>query len=107
MKNPEEVRAAFENAKAAQAPLIVGAPSPEVMDATEAAVKEFNIPLAVHNHGPRTSTTLAARGDGGDQKRDKRLGVCMDVGHTVRAGVDPVKAVPSAARGCSTCTERT
>ena len=94
MKNPEEVRAAFEYAKAAQAPLIVGAPSPEVMDATEAAVKEFNIPLAVHNHGPEDKHYPSPREVmAAIKKRDKRMGVCMDVGHTVRAGVDPVKAV--------------
>lgn len=94
MKSPEEVRAAFEYAKAAQAPLIVGAPSPEVLDATEAAVKAFDIPIAIHNHGPEDKhfpsplDVLAAI-----KKRDKRVGVCMDVGHTVRANVDPVKAV--------------
>jgi sugar phosphate isomerase/epimerase len=94
MKSPEEVTAAFEYAKAAQAPLIVGAPSPEVLDATEAAVKQFNIPIAIHNHGPEDKhfpsplDVLAAI-----KKRDKRVGICMDVGHTVRANVDPVKAV--------------
>ena len=94
MKTPDEVKAAFEYARAAQAPLIVGAPSPEVMDATEAAVKQFDIPIAIHNHGPEDKhfpsplDVLAAI-----KKRDKRMGVCMDVGHTVRANVDPVKAV--------------
>jgi inosose dehydratase len=94
MKTPEEVKAAFEYAKAAQAPLIVGAPSPEMLDATEAAVKEFNIPIAIHNHGPEDKhypsplDVLAAI-----KKRDRRVGICMDVGHTVRANVDPVKAV--------------
>ena len=94
MKNPEEVRAAFEYAKAAQAPLIVGAPSPEVLDATEAAVKEFNIPIAIHNHGPEDKHYPSPREVmAAIKKRDKRMGVCMDVGHTVRANVDPVKAV--------------
>jgi inosose dehydratase len=94
MKTPEEVRAAFEYARAAQAPLIVGAPSPEVLDAVEAAVKEFNLPLAVHNHGPEDKHYPSPRDVlAAIRKRDRRLGVCMDVGHTVRAGVDPVKAV--------------
>lgn len=94
MKSPEEVRKGFEYAKAAQAPLIVGAPNPELLDAVEAAVKEFNIPIAIHNHGPEDKHYPSPREVmAAIKKRDKRVGVCMDVGHTVRAGVDPVKAV--------------
>lgn len=94
MKSPEEVRRGFEYAKAAQAPLIVGAPNPELLDAVEAAVKEFDIPIAIHNHGPEDKHYPSPREVmAAIKKRDKRVGVCMDVGHTVRAGVDPVKAV--------------
>ena len=94
MKSEEEVRRAFEYAKAAQAPLIVGAPSPELLDVVEQAVKQYDLPLAIHNHGPEDKHYPSPREIlAVIKKRDRRLGVCMDVGHTVRAGVDPVRSV--------------
>jgi inosose dehydratase len=94
MKSEDEVRRAFEYARAAGSPLIVGAPDPALLDLVEKSVKEFDLPLAIHNHGPEDKhyptprSILAAV-----KKRDKRLGVCMDVGHTLRSGMDPVASV--------------
>lgn len=95
MKNePEKVRADFEYAKAAGVPLIVAAPDPDALDLVEGLVKEFNMPVAIHNHGPEDKHYP---GPSDVMKhiarRDKRLGVCMDIGHTVRAGEDPVALV--------------
>ncbi len=94
MKTEEEVARAFAYAKAAGAPLIVAAPNPELIDVVEKAVKEHDLPLAIHNHGPEDKHYQAPK----DilpiiKKRDRRLGICMDVGHTVRAGSDPVRAI--------------
>jgi sugar phosphate isomerase/epimerase len=94
MKKETDIRRAFEYARAARSPLIVGGPEPGLLDQVEKAVKEFNIPLAIHNHGPEEKNfptpreILAAL-----KNRDRRLGVCMDVGHTVRSGADPVAMV--------------
>jgi inosose dehydratase len=94
MKNEDEVRKAFEYAKGVQAPLIVGAPDPALLDVVEAAVKAFNLPVAIHNHGPEDKHYPTPREVmAAIKRRDRRLGVCMDVGHTVRAGMDPVKMV--------------
>jgi sugar phosphate isomerase/epimerase len=95
MKNDEEeIHAAFEYAKDAGAPTIVCSPEPEALDLVEKMVKQYDIRIAIHNHGP------------GDKKfpspldvmrlvkeRDVRMGLCIDVGHTVRIGVDPVAAI--------------
>lgn len=95
MKNDEAaVRRAFEYAKTAGFPLIVGAPDPDAVPLVERFVREYGIPLAIHNHGPEDKSYPAPR----DalkliKDRDRRLGLCMDVGHTVRAGADPVKTV--------------
>jgi inosose dehydratase len=94
MKNEEEVRRAFIYAKAAQSPLIVGAPNPELLDVVEKAVKEFDLPLAIHNHGPEDKHYQTPREIMAViKKRDRRLGVCMDVGHTIRGGADPTACV--------------
>lgn len=95
MKNDEaEVRKAFDYAKTAGFPLIVGAPDPDALPLVERFVREYGIPLAIHNHGPEDKSYPAPL----DalkliKDRDRRLGLCMDVGHTVRAGADPVKTV--------------
>jgi len=95
LKNDEAaVRKAFEYAKTAGFPLIVGAPDPDAVPLVERFVREYGIPLAIHNHGPEDKAYPAPL----DalkliKDRDPRLGLCMDVGHTVRAGGDPVKTV--------------
>ena len=96
--NATENRKTFEFAKALGLYAISTEPAPEAMDSLEALVKEFDIRIAIHNH-PRQAGNpnyrfwdpayiLALCG-----KRDIRLGSCADVGHWVRSGIDPVKAL--------------
>jgi sugar phosphate isomerase/epimerase len=95
MKNNEpEIRGFFEYARDAGMPTIVCSPDVNCLDMVEKMVKEFDIRIAIHNHGP------------GDKKyplpldvlrlvkdRDQRMGLCMDLGHTVRLGEDPIEAI--------------
>ena len=66
--------------------------SEEMLDVLDALVKEFDIRAAIHHHGPDTPTlyptaeSVLKRVAG----RDRRIGVCLDVGHERRAGFDPV-----------------
>ncbi|HUG52265.1 MAG TPA: sugar phosphate isomerase/epimerase [Vicinamibacteria bacterium] len=95
MKNdPADVRRAFEYARDTGLPTIVCSPHPDSMPILDAMVKEFDVKLAIHNHGPEDKrfpspydVWKAA------EKYDKRIGLCIDVGHTARAGVDPAEAV--------------
>lgn len=96
MKNDEaQVRKDFEYARAAKLPLIVASPTPDALDLVERMIKEFGISVAIHNHGPEDATGFASPRDiiAQIKKRDRRLGVCMDIGHTVRAGADPIACV--------------
>jgi sugar phosphate isomerase/epimerase len=89
-----QVRKAFEYAKAAGFPLIVAAPEPAAFDLVEKAIQEFDIKVGIHNHGPEDKAFPAPQDAYRLLKgRDPRFGLCMDIGHTVRAGVDPVKTV--------------
>jgi sugar phosphate isomerase/epimerase len=90
----EEIKGVFEYAKDAGMPTIVCSPHPDAMDKVEAMVKEYNIRIAIHNHGP-TDKTYPAPQDALKlvKDRDERLGICIDVGHTVRIGKDPVAAI--------------
>lgn len=91
------MRKDFEYARAAGMPLVVCSPAPETLDLLEKMVKEFDIKAAIHNHGtedpwwPAPSDVLKKIAN-----RDRRLGVCMDIGHAVRAGADIVEAVSAA-----------
>ena len=90
----EDVRAKFEYVKAAGIPLIVGAPTHATLPRVEKFVKEYDIRVAIHNHGPEDKEwpspldVLKAVGN-----MDPRLGCCIDVGHTMRAGTDVVEAI--------------
>jgi len=88
-----QIRKDFEYAKNAGFPLIFIAPEPAALDTIEQMAKEFDIKAAIHNHGPedkhwpRPQDAYEAI-----KSRDKRLGLCIDVGHTTRTGTDPVQA---------------
>jgi sugar phosphate isomerase/epimerase len=93
----ETLRPQFEYAKAAGLPMMVCAPTKENIKFVEALVKEYNIRVAIHNHGPEDkhfptpqSVLEAVR------PLDKRCGLCMDIGHTSRTGADIVKMAAEA-----------
>ena len=95
MKNDEaQVRRDFEYARLAGMPLIVAAPTPDSLDAVERMAREFRIRVAIHNHGPEDKYFPSPYDAYALIKnRDPLMGLCVDVGHTVRAGVDPTRAV--------------
>jgi sugar phosphate isomerase/epimerase len=93
----EELRPRFEYARAAGLPMMVCAPTHENINHVEALVKEYNIRIAIHNHGPEDkhfptpqSVLEVVR------KLDKRCGLCMDIGHSARTGVDVVETIAGA-----------
>jgi sugar phosphate isomerase/epimerase len=98
--NDEEsaLRNAFEYARDAGIPTIVCKPTRKSLPTLDRLVKEFDIRLAIHNHGPEDKVWPSPL-DVWEavQSHDERIGVCIDVGHTARCGVDPAKAV----RTCS------
>ncbi len=95
MKNDEaNIRAAFEYARDIGLPTIVCAPDPDSMVLLDKMVKEFDIKLAIHNHGPEDKRFPAPTDVWkAVQSYDKRIGLCIDVGHSARAGDDPAEAV--------------
>jgi hypothetical protein len=94
MKTKEAVDQAFKYAKMVGVPMIVGAPSYDVLDYAEEKVKEYDIKLAIHNHGPEDALYPGPK-DVYDRikNKDPRMGLCIDIGHATRAGVALDKAV--------------
>jgi sugar phosphate isomerase/epimerase len=94
MKNDEaDIRRAFEYARDIGLPTIVCSPHPDSLATVERVVKEFDIRIAIHNHGPGDRFASPYDAWRAVQPYDKRLGLCIDVGHTARAGVDPARAI--------------
>ena len=90
INNEDELNRAFDYAKAAGMKVIVGAPDPGLLPLVDKKVRQYDIKLAIHNHGPGDKTYPTP--DVAYEKiknLDKRIGLCNDIGHTLRAGVDP------------------
>ena len=92
----EGVRKYFDYAKAAGMPVIVGTCKPGVLPRIEKFVKQYNIKLAIHNHGPGDVFPSPYDALAAVQGTDPRMGLCIDIGHTVRTGTDVVRAVADA-----------
>jgi len=90
-----DIRKAFEYARDIGVPTIVCAPSLEAIPLLDKMVNEFNIRLAIHNLGPEDKGFFPSPYDvmRAVEKFDKRIGLCIDVGHTARAGVDPAESI--------------
>ena len=93
--NDATIRGKFEYCKRAGISVIVaGDPTPETLPNIEKYVKEYNIRIAIHNHGPEDKLFPSPLDVlKSIRKMDPRIGCCIDVGHTVRAGTDLVEAI--------------
>jgi sugar phosphate isomerase/epimerase len=90
-----DIRSKFEYCKRAGIGVIVaGDPTPQTLPRIEKFVKEYDIRLAIHNHGPEDRLWPSPLDVLKDiRNRDSRIGCCIDVGHAARAGTDVVKAI--------------
>jgi inosose dehydratase len=91
MKNEGQINQAFDYAKAAGMKVMIAAPSPEMLPLIEKKVRQYDIKVAIHNHGPGDNlfpTPAVALKQ--IKSLDKRIGMCHDIGHTKRYGADPI-----------------
>jgi sugar phosphate isomerase/epimerase len=92
-----EVRHAFEYGKRAGMPLLVVMPDRDTLPKLEKFVKEYDIKIAVHNHGPEDKNFPTPQSALKIVKNmDPRCGLCIDIGHTARTGVDVVESIAEA-----------
>jgi sugar phosphate isomerase/epimerase len=94
MKTEDEVHKAFAYAKMAGIKMMVGVPDAPLLELAEKKVKETDIALAIHNHGPTDQRYPSPESAYKlIERMDKRMGLCIDVGHTQRLGVDPADEI--------------
>jgi type 1 glutamine amidotransferase/sugar phosphate isomerase/epimerase len=93
--DPEGCREVFEFGRKMGIKTFISEPLPEALDTIEKFCDEYDIQVAIHNHGPDVSPeywnprgVLQACRD-----RSPRLGACGDVGYWIRNGIDPREAV--------------
>jgi len=86
-------RKVFEFAKAAGIPCISADPSPEAFKSLDELVKEFDIRIAIHNHGPKHRYNKVIDVLRAIEKHDERIGACADLGHFIRSGENPVEVI--------------
>jgi sugar phosphate isomerase/epimerase len=98
--NPAQIKKEFEYAKNAGFPLIFTDPDPAALDTIEEMAKVYDIKAVIHNHGPENKNWPRPQDAyNAIRSRDKRMGLCIDIGHTLRTGTDPVAA-------CRECRDR-
>lgn len=92
-ESEEEWVSLFEFAKAMGIGNIVSEPNPEYLDQISSLCDDYQINVVIHNHAypstywnPDTLMRLI-------ENKSERMGVCADVGHWVRSGLDPVKGL--------------
>lgn len=94
MRSTQEIEKAFEYAKRYGAEMIIAVPNYELLPEVDKAVKKSGIRVAIHTHGP----DLPLYPDAEDvwnhvRDLDPRIGICIDVGHTLRSGRNAAKDI--------------
>ncbi len=104
MGSEEEVNKAFAYAKRVGVKTLVGVPytqvekqrvaSPKLLKLVDKKVKEYDIKYAIHNHGPDMPELFPSAESVMEliKDLDPRIGLCLDIGHQIRDGKDPIKS---------------
>ena len=92
-----DIKFHFEYAKAAGMPLMVVAPTAETVPMIEKFARDYNIKVAIHNHGPEDKHFPTPQSVLKLVKNmHPNMGLCIDIGHTSRTGVDVVESIAEA-----------
>ena len=86
-------RKLFAFAKAAGIPILGADPDPDSFASLDDLVKEFDIRIAIHNHGPTHRYNKVIDVLDAIEKHDRRIGACADLGHYLRSGEQPTEVI--------------
>jgi len=92
-----DIRYYFDYAKTCRMPMMTIMPTAQTMPRIERFVKEFDIKVAIHNHGPEDKNFPTPESALRIVKNmDPRCGICIDAGHAARAGADVIESIREA-----------
>jgi inosose dehydratase len=78
--------------------MLIMMPTARQLPSIEKLAQEYDIRVAIHNHGPEDKNFPTPKSAyEAIRPFDRRIGLCIDVGHTARAGIDVLEAI----RRCS------
>ena len=90
MRSEADVNNAFAYARKAGMRIIIGVPNHDLLNLVNRKVQEYDIRVAIHNHGPGDKVYPTPQSAFEKiASLDRRIGLCIDVGHTMRSGIDP------------------
>lgn len=91
-KNVDATKKAFEFAKAMGFSVYSASPSPDSFESLAGLTKDYGIRIAIHNHGPEDKTYgHLEQLQKAVEKWPVEIGSCVDTGHVLRIGEDPVQ----------------
>ena len=95
----KQIRDTFDYCVDVGAPVAVSGPRRDALEAIDRVIRDYdNLKVAIHNHGPEDEDFPSPTGVFKMiQGLDKRIGCCVDVGHTFRLAEDPVRALKTVA----------
>jgi len=91
--NHEANEKTFKFAKAAEIRTLMASPTPDSFESLNRLVKEYDIRIAIHNHGPTDRYAKAIDVLSAVEKQDPRIGACADLGHYIRSGQKPTEVI--------------
>ena len=92
-KDHQKNKAFFEFAKKAGIRNISANPEKDSFESLNRLVAEYDIRIAIHNHGPGALYDAPLDALKAVAGYDKRIGFCADLGHYIRSAVDPVEVI--------------
>ncbi len=92
-KDHEANRKIFEFAKRLGVRNLSADPHEDAFDSLDKLVAEYDIRIAIHNHGPGARYDKISDVLNAIKGRHPSIGACADLGHYIRSGEDPVRAI--------------
>ena len=83
----------FEFAKKAGIKNISADPTEDAFESLDKLVAEYNIRIAIHNHGPGARYDKVADVLNAIKGHHELIGACADLGHYIRSDEDPVRVI--------------
>ena len=91
--NANANRRIFEFARRAGIRVLSAHPTADSFPILDELVKEFDIKIGIHNHGPGSAFDRTEEALEAVEPWDKRIGFCPDTGHGMRSGENPVEMI--------------
>jgi sugar phosphate isomerase/epimerase len=92
-KDEAKARKSFDFAKLMGFDTLSADPTPDSFDMLDKLVEEYKVNIAIHNHGPEGRYNKISDTAKAIEGHHPRIGACVDTGHYLRGGEDPVLAV--------------